>query len=34
MIAGRMRKHMIFDGTGKSLENTCGRVVSRLKIAG
>ena len=29
-----MRRHMLFDGTGKSLENTCGRVVSRLKAAG
>ena len=26
-----MRRHMIFDGAGKSVENTCGRVISRLR---
>jgi len=27
------RRHMVFDGTGKDLVNTCGRVISRLKQA-
>ena len=26
-----LKQHLIFDGTGKSLLNTCGRIVSRMK---
>jgi len=28
------RRHIVFDGTGKSLLNTCGRVIGRLQPAG
>ena len=34
LMATRLRRHMIFDGTGKSLQNTCGRVISRLRLQG
>ena len=30
----RLKQHIFFDGTGKSLMNTCGRVISRLRGAG
>ena len=30
----RLKQHLVFDGTGKSLLNTCGRVISRLRAAG
>ena len=32
--AVELKQHMLFDGTGKSLLNTCGRVIARLKAAG
>jgi len=34
LCAVAQRRHMIFDGTGKDLNNTCGRVISRLTEAG
>jgi len=32
--ACRRRQHIFFDGTGKSLLNTCGRVIARLRSQG
>ena len=32
--AVRLRQHMMFDGTGKSLLNTCSRVIARLRAKG
>ena len=29
-----LKQHLIFDGTGKSLLNTCGRIISRMKRQG
>jgi len=34
MTAVHMRRNLLFDGTGRELKNTCGRVISRLKQAG
>ena len=34
LVALGERRHILFDGTGKDLHNTCGRVISRLKGAG
>mmetsp|Transcript_13987 Transcript_13987/g.42657 ORF Transcript_13987/g.42657 Transcript_13987/m.42657 type:complete len:184 (+) Transcript_13987:899-1450(+) len=34
LVAVGQKKHVIFDGTGKDLINTCGRVISRMKQAG
>lgn len=31
LLAVKQRRHIVFDGTGKSLENTCGRIISRLR---
>ena len=28
------RRHIVFDGTGKSILNTCGRIIGRLAAAG
>eukprot|EP00316_Scyphosphaera_apsteinii_P008478 CAMPEP_0119318454 /NCGR_PEP_ID=MMETSP1333-20130426/46489_1 /TAXON_ID=418940 /ORGANISM="Scyphosphaera apsteinii, Strain RCC1455" /LENGTH=446 /DNA_ID=CAMNT_0007324631 /DNA_START=83 /DNA_END=1423 /DNA_ORIENTATION=+ len=33
LAAVGQRRHMLFDGTGKDLMNTCGRVISRLRAA-
>lgn len=34
LITVKMRRHIIFDGTGKGPLNTCGRVIGRLSEAG
>jgi len=34
MTAIHMRRNMFFDGTGRDVRNTCGRVISRLRQAG
>mmetsp|Transcript_7445 Transcript_7445/g.24356 ORF Transcript_7445/g.24356 Transcript_7445/m.24356 type:complete len:463 (+) Transcript_7445:24-1412(+) len=34
LTAVGQRRNLLFDGTGKDLLNTCGRVISRLKAAG
>ena len=34
LLALTMRRPILFDGTGKSLLNTCGRVIARLRAAG
>lgn len=34
LTAVAQRRHIIFDGTGKSVLNTCGKIISRLRQAG
>jgi len=34
LTAIAQRRHLVFDSTGKSVLNTCGRVIARLKQAG
>jgi hypothetical protein len=31
LAAVAQRRHLVFDSTGKSLANTCGRVIGRLR---